>query len=117
MKTVTEHIRDHILRLCHKQPTMPGPAELRQTERSAEFENLCSNRLIMGAFRYGRLGSKDKVQYDRVACMMRRLNAYCNDKNAEHLCDVANLAMLEFVEGSHNGVHSKDDGEHTKAKE
>lgn len=97
--------------------SMPSLAELRRTERSAEFDRLCSNRLVMGAFRYGRLGCKCKAQYDRVACMIRRLNAYNSDRNAEHLCDVANLAMLEFVEGTHNGVHAKDDGEHTKAKE
>ena len=111
--TVTELIRARPL------SSMPRPKpnldSLRATERNPEFERLRSNRMVMGALRYGLLGEEGKPQYDRIACMVRRLNAYKKDRNAEHLVDVANLAMLEFTEGSHNGVQSKDDGEHTRA--
>ena len=117
MKTVTEHLRDRILAKCFTGPAIPDLAVLRKTERSPEFERYCRNRLIMGAFRYGRLGQPGKPEYDRVACMIRRLEAYRADGNAEHLCDVANLAMIEFVEGRHKGICSVDDGEHTKQKE
>lgn len=95
---------------------MPDLYELLLTECSPEFERLRRNRMVMGALRYGRLGAKGKPTYDRVDSMVRRLRKYETSLNAEHLVDVANLAMLEFVEGEHNGVHSVDDGEHTKVK-
>lgn len=112
--TVTEHIRASLLSRIPKR--VPDLDSLLMSEQCPEFEKLRQNRLVMGAIRYGLLGDKSKPQYDRVSCMIRRLNAYASDKNAEHLVDVANLAMLEFVEGIHNGVVSKDDGEHTQVK-
>ena len=116
MKTVSEHIRDGMLRRLAPAPAMPDLETLRRSERSPEFERLCRNRLILGAFRYGLLGAPGKPEYDRTSCMIRRLEQYRGDGNAEHLCDVANLAMLEFVEGRHNGVRATDDAEHTKPK-
>jgi hypothetical protein len=68
----------------------------------------------MGGLRYGFMGAEGKPQYDRVECMIRRLEAYRRDRNAEHLVDVANLCELEFVEGDHDGVTPQDDGEHTR---
>lgn len=112
--TVTEHLRASLLSRIPKR--VPDLDSLRLSERCPEFERLRQNRLVMGAIRYGLLGDKSKPQYDRASCMIRRLNAYGEDKNAEHLVDVANLAMLEFVEGNHSGVLSKDDGEHTRVK-
>jgi len=115
MPTVTDHLRKRLLKDVPER--LPGLDELRRTEHSPEFEKLCRNRLIMGAFRYGRLGTEGKPVYDRVECMKRRLDKYREDGNAEHLVDVANLAMLEFVEGEHNGITAQDDGRHTATKE
>lgn len=111
MPTVTQLIRDHLLSAVPER--LPDPDTLRRTERSPEFERLCANRKVLGAFRYGLLGAPDKPTYDRVACMLRRLEAYRADGNAEHLVDVANLAELEFVEGDHRGVLAQDDSHHT----
>lgn len=90
--------------------------DLRRTEWCEEFEHLQRNRLILGAMRYGRLGAPGKPRWDRVPDMIRRLEAYQSDGNLEHLVDVANLAMLEFVEGRHPKRHfsASDDGHHTK---
>jgi hypothetical protein len=73
----------------------------------------------MGAFRYGLLGAKGKPKYDRIECSIRRLREYQLTGNTEHLLDVANMMELEWVEGDHPLKHfqSKDDGEHTKAKD
>lgn len=94
---------------------LPPVSSLRKTERNPEFEELCINRKVIGAIRYGLMGQEGKPKYDRVSCMIRRLEAYREDRNAEHLVDVANLAELEFTEGDHKGVTATDDGVHTQA--
>jgi hypothetical protein len=112
MPTVTQHLRASLLR--HVPQRVPDLDTLRRTERSPEFETLRMNRKVIGCMRYGRMGAAGKPRYDRVSCMIRRLRAYAQDRNAEHLVDVANLAELEFVEGDHRGVTATDDGEHTR---
>lgn len=113
MPTITQLIRNHLTKDVHER--MPPPSKLAKSERDPTFERLRNNRKVLGAMRYGRIGSVDKPQYNRVGCMIRRLEQYIKDKNAEHLVDVANLAELEFVEGDHDGVLLVDDGEHTEA--
>jgi hypothetical protein len=110
--------------LCDLQRQYNDPAiiinaaplsELVRTDWSPEFERLMRNRLIQGSFRYGRLG-KDKagMQFDRVASIKRRLANYEATGNIENLVDIANTALLEFVEGIHPAkhFHSTDDGVH-----
>lgn len=94
----------------------PTLAELRQTEWSQAFEALMRNRLILGAFRYGRLGGQFKPQYDRTQAILLRTAQYAATGNLELLVDVANLAMLEFVEGRHPRKHfrASDDGAHVE---
>lgn len=65
------------------------------------------NRLIVGAYRYGRLGSKNKSQYDRLKSIRKRLDSYEQNGNLELLVDIANLALCEFVEGRHPKRHFK----------
>jgi len=72
---------------------------------SSKFEQLMRNRLIMGAFRYGLLGYHKKPQYDRIASALRRLEKYAEFGNLELLVDVANMCLVEFVEGKHPDRH------------
>lgn len=111
MPTVNDLIRKRLL--VNVVDRVPPPDELRKTERNKEFDILCMNRKILGAMRYGLMGQEGKPEYDRVSCMIKRLQKYQNDQNKEHLIDVANLAELEFVEG-HGIMKPIDDGEHTK---
>lgn len=92
--------------------SLPCLESLRRSEWSPAFENLMRNRMIQGAFRYGLLGTPGKPDYDRLKSIEKRLAKYRKDKNREHLVDIANLCLCEYVEG--NG-HFKtiDDGEHT----
>lgn len=110
-KTVTEHIRDSILDTPHILPDME---ELADTEWSPKFEKYMRNRIIMGAFRYGRLHDPKKPQFDRLASARKRLDLYEKTGNTEHLVDVANMCLLEFEEGIHPNKHFKsmDDGKH-----
>lgn len=111
MPRVIDLLRARLLAIVPER--MPDLDALRRTERSPEFERLRMNRKIIGAMRYGLMAAPGKPRYDRVADMIRRLEAYSADRNAEHLVDVANLCELEFVEGNHRGVCPQDDGEHT----
>ena len=111
MKTITEQIRDHLLHPMSFE-------ELQKSEWSSLFEQLMRNRLIMGAYRYGRMQSAGKPQYDRVRAIREHLHGYAETGNLEHLVDVANLALVEFVEGDHpqRNFHSVDDGAHAQKK-
>ena len=73
------------------------------------------DRLILGGLRYGLLGAPEKPQYNRVADIVRRSEEYTATGNDELLVDIANLALLEFVEGCHPHKHwgVTDDGKHT----
>lgn len=118
MKTITEHIRDHLLECAgvYQATKAPSLESLRKTEWSKTFETLMRNRLIMGALRYGLLKTPGKKKYNRIDSIRQRLDLYDQDGNAEHLVDIANLCLLEFEEPNHPKFHFKaqDGGHHTK---
>ena len=115
MKTVTEHIRHHLLARAGVINT-PSLSELQETEWSRSFEMYMRNRLIIGALRYGCLHASGKLKYDRITSIIKRVTEYKKTGNLEHLVDIANLALLEFEEGEHPKRHFTgiDDGEHTE---
>lgn len=101
--------------LPEKEETIIAPLEeLKQSEWSPVFEQLMRNRLIMGSIRYGRLCAHGKPQLDRIGSMLKRLNLYTKTGNMELLVDIANMCLLEFMEGNHptRHFHAVDDGEH-----
>jgi len=112
-KTVTEYIRDSLLKGLDK-PKLPGIFELVRTEWSPEFEKHMRDRMIMGAFRYSRLHDPEKPHFDMIASAHERLDLYQKTGNMEHLVDIANMCLLEFEEGTHPNKHFKsmDDGKH-----
>lgn len=112
MPTVTELIRDHLL--GSPVPALPSLDILRQTEWLPEFEQLMRNRLVMGAFRYGLMSSPDKTRWSCLPSIRRRLDRYEETHNLEHLVDVANLCLVEFLRGQRLGyqLSAIDDGEH-----
>ena len=117
MKTVFEHLRDHILSKRISEPIkVENLDELRRSEWSLTFETLMRNRLIMGAFRYGTLHSNKKPKYDRLESIIKRVTIYKETGNLELLVDIANMCLLEFEEGHHPNkhFHSIDDGQHAE---
>lgn len=118
MKTVTDHIRCHLLeRAGVYEPEQFPPLEtLKKTEWSPKFETLMRNRLIMGCFRYGALNRGNKPKYNKVDSIRQRLELYEQDGNAEHLVDIANLCLVEFVDESHPNFHwsAQDDKNHAE---
>ena len=94
----------------------PLPMDLDKTQWSLEFERLMRNRLVQGAFRYGRLHDPDRPVYNCVTSAIAHLKDFQKTGNLENLVDTANLCMVEFETGKHPKRHfcSLDDSPHTK---
>lgn len=101
-----------------KDNSMPLLCELARSEWSKDFENMMRYRLIMGAFRYGKMHEFGKAQYDRVGKIKSKVELYARTGNLEYLVDIANIAMMEFEEGDHPNRHfeSVDYKDHTEVK-
>ena len=68
------------------------------------------NRLMMGAMRYGGLRNPDnpgRTTDLNTEQMLKRTKLYIETGNAEHLVDVANFALAEFVQQRHPNYHFK----------
>lgn len=89
--------------------------DIKKSQCNPKFEELRTNRMIMGFFRYGFV-KKEKQKYDNIGSAIIRLQKYQKTGNSECLVDVANLCMIEFTQENHDDFHfnSVDDGEHTK---
>lgn len=88
------------------------------SEWSLEFEQLMRNRLLMGRYRYGRIGRIHDTNYDRIGSALQRLQNYQRTGNLEYLVDIANLCLMEFEHSDHPDKHFEavDDGEHVGRK-
>lgn len=116
---VFDHIR---LSLLRKAGLAPGPDldEIRVSQWCDRFIELMRNRMVLGWFRYGPMRGLVN-RWDNVGSAKTRLDLYLSDGNLEHLVDVANLCLLEFVKGPLGlGSHPnpkwdpEDDGYHTE---
>lgn len=110
MKKVNDFIRENI----YKQKGLLDPEtksfnELKFTERFSELDLMCkcNNRMIMGAYRYGKLYSKEKVLYLSIEDLKLRLQLYIDTGNMEHLIDLINYAKLAFMFCIHPNSHFK----------
>jgi hypothetical protein len=91
-------------------------SEMRQSyyDTMMKFWKLMFNRILMGAFRYGREGNK---KWDYIQYLKDKLELFDETGNIEYLVDVANLAWLEFEYGTHPKKHFKAcDSENCKMK-
>lgn len=118
--TVTEHIRRRLLKGVREEQTPKvSIPEMRRSQWSEEFERLMRNRMTVGGYRYGRIHQQTEVtvRFDNIGSIITRAERYRRDGNKEHLVDIANLALIEFVLGNcHPSPHftSVDDGYHTE---
>lgn len=119
MISIHNLLRDRLLRekgLLKQAVPLFRLESLERSEWCSKFEQLQRNRLIMGALRYGRLGAPGKPQFDRIGAIVSRAKLYQSTGNQELLVDIANLALVEFVEGNHPNKHfsAGDDGDHVR---
>jgi hypothetical protein len=90
--------------------------ELYSTRWSNNFEKYMRNRLVMGALRYGEIDKKRKYNY--IEYLEKKVKMYKNTGNKELLVDIANQAMLEFMNCQHeNGHFSPLDNENPYSKD
>lgn len=119
MDTITDHLRQHLLDNLGviDAKRLPDLDTLRREQWSPHFEELRSNRMVLGAFRYGLINEQGSAgsPYDNIGSLIQRAQAYQETGDREHLVDIANLAMIEFTIGQHPLAHfnAKDDGMHT----
>lgn len=126
MRNENDHdpIREHLLtsigvyqhETSHRLAALP---ELREAQWNIRFFELCSNRMVLGAFRYGCLAAQKRYGNRRrnVDSIIERANLFLSTGNLEYLVDIANLAMVEFTIGQHPKRHwaATDDKVHTKS--
>ena len=101
-----------------KAKQLPPLDVLKQTEWCGEFEQLMRNRMIMGAFRYGRLADQNFEGYDLVGEIKKRITKFETDGNLEHFVDAGNIAMIAYYHGKSKGFKmiAQDDSEHAEYK-
>ena len=74
---------------------------------SEEFIQLMKNRILTSHYKYGWICDTYPELADAVACLDQRLALYRESGNTEHLVDVANFAMIEFMRPRHPQAHFK----------
>ena len=72
------------------------------------------NRILMGRFRYGPFSNK--VKYDYISAIKKKIELYEKSGNLENLVDAANYCLLELKKPTREGVYfeAQDDSEHAK---
>lgn len=106
--TSEEYLSDLWIRVCGKwsrSELNDFPTILYRSEWSEEFEEAMRKRMVIGAYRYGKLNDPNKPRYDRTEAIRKRLALYEATGNLEALVDIANLCLCEFVEGDHPKRH------------
>ena len=113
--THNEWLRERLLTRAGviKPPLAPSLEEIRKSQFCDEFEQLRSNRMVMGYFRYGAVKEQPKGKYNNIKSILQRAELYKLDKNKEHLLDIANICMVEWITGEGHFT-PMDDGVHTE---
>lgn len=123
MKTIFEHLRQHILISSGAVKPKPAPPleAIRLTNWFPNAIRKARSRMVMGFFRYGYFKDQNQIKYDRIGSAIERLEAYIKPEggNTEHLIDALNLCGIEFESPNHPKAYFKsvDDGPiHVKTK-
>ncbi len=117
MKTVTMLLREHLQGVVGVVDRVKPYEEILKTEWNPLFEKLMRNRLVLGFFRYGEMHGTTKTTDDRIKYLAYKVSLYKDTGNLEHLVDLANVAMVEFSQGTHPNKHfgAEDDRAHIGA--
>ena len=92
---------------------MTTPDESLATEYSAQFDVLRMNRMVHAFFKHGPVVTNNEHGLiDSVKSLEAWLAMYKRTGNTEYLVDVANFAMVEFMQPQHPQAHfdAMDDG-------
>lgn len=84
---------------------LPPLNELWESEWSEDFIYRMHVRMILGAFRYGKLSDNKDKNYNWIDNAIIRLNEYKETGNIENLIDVANFMMVASLLDKHPKKH------------
>lgn len=86
---------------------MATPEEILKRDFSENFVQKMRNRILMSHYKYGWMKDTYPELADAGACLEQRFALYKETGNLEHLVDVANFAMIEFMYPRHPNAHFK----------
>jgi hypothetical protein len=73
---------------------------------SEEFIRKMMARIVFGFYRYGQSKQyAENSSYNIIETIKKRLQAYVETGNKEHLVDAANFIMIEYMYPQHKNVH------------
>lgn len=92
---------------------MDTPEIILRRDYSEDFDAKRKNRILVSHHKYGWMSDTYPDLAQAVISLRARLELYEQDGNLEHLVDVANFAMIEFMYPSHPNAHFRatDSGE------
>lgn len=114
--TITERIREHLLQNCNCTTIAPDRDTLLKTQWCDLYELLRRNRMVTGFFRYGDIKVSNWTTTQGIVSIKTKINLYKKDGNLEHLLDIGNIAMVEFMHSNHElkNFNATDDMNHIK---
>lgn len=86
---------------------MTEPEQILQRDFSEDFVQKMKNRIIVSHHKYGWVKDTYPELADAIAYLEERLALFKRTGNTEHLVDVANFAMIEFMYPRHPNAHFK----------
>lgn len=72
---------------------------------SEDFIQKMRNRIIVSHYKYGWISESYPEIADAIASLEQRLELYKQTGNLEHLIDVANFSMIEYMRPRHQNAH------------
>lgn len=84
---------------------MTKPEDILKTDFSEDFVQKMKNRIVVSHYKYGWIRESYPEISDAIASLEERLDLYKKTGNLEHLVDVANFAMIEFMRPRHGNAH------------
>ena len=76
--------------------------------RLSEFFTYARNRMLMGAFRYGIVGTDNSTSHDHLSSVPKRYKYFKESNNVEMAFDIYNLYMLHWVDTGKSDIYSVD---------
>ena len=84
---------------------MATTEQILKQDFSEDFIQKMRNRILVSHYKYGWMKDSYPELADAVACLKQRLELYKKTGNKEHLIDVANFAMIEYMYPRHPNAH------------
>lgn len=81
------------------------PEQILAKDFSEDFVQKMKNRIVVSHYKYGWMKDTYPELADAVACLKERLELYEQTGNLEHLIDVSNFAMIEYLRPKHPHAH------------